>query len=38
MQSRQIEVEKLTVLDGELRITGRSQSQVSESAKNQDAK
>jgi hypothetical protein len=38
MQSRQIEVEKLTVLDGELRITGRSLSQVSESAKNQDAK
>jgi len=38
MQSRQIEVEKVTVLDGELRITGRSHSQVSESAKNQDTK
>ena len=38
MQSRQIEIEKVTVLDGELRITGRSQSPVTQSAKDSHMK
>ena len=38
IQSKLIEIGKITVLDGEMRITGKSKSQISDAASRNDPK